>query len=111
MQRFLGVVMLMVLSGVASAQPKPARMATVTPETGKPGTDFTVAGESLAKDTVKELYLTNGKDDIKVAIVTQKAEAILFKAPGTLKPGRYGLMILTADGKNFIEQPVKLTIE
>ena len=44
-------------------------------------------------------------------IVTQKDEAIQFKVPPHTKPGRYSLMILSADGKQFLEQPVKLTIE
>jgi hypothetical protein len=93
------------------AQAKSARMTTVTPEAGKADVAFSVAGENLTADAVKELYLTNGKDDIRVAIVEQKAEAIQFKVPGGTKAGRYSLMILTGDGKNFIEQPVKVTIE
>ena len=93
------------------AQSKSPRLAAVTPETGKPAAEYSAAGENLARDAVKELYLTNGKDDIKVEIVAQKAESIQFKVPGNTKPGRYSLMILTADGKQFLEQPVKLTIE
>jgi hypothetical protein len=108
MKRLIAVLLLV---AAAAAETKSARMATVTPETGKPAADYTVAGENLAKDTIKELFLTNGKDDIKVQIVSQKEEAIQFKVPATVKPGRYTLMILTADGKQFIEQPVKLTIE
>ena len=93
------------------SQAKSARMATVKPETGKAAAEYTAAGENLAKDTIKELFLTNGKDDVKVQIITQKDDAIQFKIPAGVKPGRYSLMILTADGKQFIEQPVKLTIE
>ncbi len=93
------------------AQSKSPRLAAVTPETGKPAAEYSTAGENLAIDSVKGLYLTNGKDDIKVEIVAQKAESIQFKVPGNTKPGRYSLMILTADGKQFLEQPVKLTIE
>lgn len=111
MKQLSAVLFLFALSAVSMAQSKSPRLATVTPETGKPGAEYVTAGENLATDTVKELYLTNGKDDIKVEIVAQKSESIQFKAPGTVKPGRYSLMLLTADGKQFIEQPVKLTIE
>ena len=103
--------LLLALSLTLLAQSKSPRMATVTPETGKPAADYTAAGEALAKDAVKEVYLTNGKDDIKLQIISQKDEAIQFKVPANTKPGRYSLMILTADGKQFVEQPVKLTIE
>ena len=111
MNRFFGVVLLVVLSAVLTGQSKSPRLATVTPDTGKADAEYAAAGENLAKDSVKELYLTNGKDDIKVAIVTQTGEAIQFKVPASVKPGRYSLMLLTADGKQFLEQPVKLTIE
>ncbi len=105
------IAILCVLSIALLAETKSARMATVTPETGKASAEFAIAGENLAKDTVKDLYLTNGKDDIKMTIVTQKDVAIQFKVPATVKPGRYTLMVLSVDGKQFIEQPVKLTIE
>jgi hypothetical protein len=88
-----------------------ARLAAVTPESGKASAEYATTGENLDKDAVKELYLTNGKDDIKLEIVAQKADSIQFKVPGNTKPARYTLMILTADGKQFMEQPVKLTIE
>jgi hypothetical protein len=106
------LVALLFVSLVASvAQTKTPRLATVTPETGKPAAEFTAAGENLSKAGVKELFLTNGKDDIKVEILAQKEEAIQFKVPGSTKPGRYALMILTGDGKQLLEQPAKVTIE
>jgi hypothetical protein len=111
MKQFSTLLFLFALSVVLPAESKSPRLATVTPDTGKATVEYAAAGENLDKDTVKELYLTNGKDDIKVEIVTQKADSIQFKVPGGTKPARYSLMILTADGKQFIEQPVKLTIE
>ncbi|MBI2686314.1 MAG: hypothetical protein HYX27_08360 [Acidobacteria bacterium] len=111
MKQLFAVLILCALPAAALAQSKSPRLASVTPESGKPAAEYTAAGENLDKDAIKELYLTNGKDDIKVSIVTQKADAIQFKVPGSVKPGRYALMVLTADGKQFIEQPVKLTIE
>ncbi len=111
MKSLAAVLSVVLISVALVAQTKSPRLATVTPETGKPAAEYVAAGENLAKDAVKGLYLTSGKDDIKVEIVTQKEESIQFKVPGNTKPGRYGLMILTADGKQFIDQPVKLTIE
>ena len=111
MRQIFAGLFLFALSVALLAQEKSPRLTTVTPDTGKPADDYLAAGENLAKDAVKELYLTDGKDDIKVQIVTQNEESIQFKVPGKTKPGRYSLMILTADGKRLIEQPVKLTLE
>jgi hypothetical protein len=111
MKQISAVLILFVLSMAMAAQSKSPRLATVTPDTGKAAAEYATAGENLGKDAVKELYLTNGKDDIKVDIVAQKADSIQFKVPASTKPARYTLMILTADGKQFMEQPVKLTIE
>lgn len=111
MRRISAVLFLLALSAALIAQDKSPRLTTVTPDSGKPAETYLVAGENLAKDAVKELYLTDGKDDMKVEIVEQKEESIQFKVPGKTKPGRYSLMVLTADGKRFLEQPVKLTIE
>ena len=111
MKRLSTLFFSLVLSTVLMAQSNAPRLVAVTPETGKPTAEYSTTGDTLAKATVKELYLTNGKDDIKVTIVTQQDASILFKVPTTTKPGRYSLMLLTADGKMFLEQPVKLTIE
>ena len=111
MRQMFAVLFLLALSVELTAQEKSPRLTTVTPDTGKAAEAYLVAGENLAKDAVKELYLTDGKNDIKVEIVTQKEDSIQFKVPGPTKPGRYSLMILTADGKRFLEQPVRLTIE
>ena len=91
-----------------TAQSKSPQVATVTPDKGKAGAEYSAAGENLGKGFVKDLYVTNGKDDIKVVMLTQKDDAIQFKVPESTKSGRYSLMILTADGKQFLEQPVKL---
>ncbi len=111
MKQLSAFLYLFVLAVALMGQSKSPRVATVTPDTGKAAAEYTAAGENLVKDLVKDLYLTNGKDDIKVQIVTQTGEAIQFKVPANTKPGRYSLMILTGDGKQFIEQPVKMTIE
>lgn len=109
---FLLVLALVAVTGLYAAADGPMpRLSTVTPDSGKAGDEFTAAGENVGKALVKELYLTDGKDDTKVQIVTQKDDSIVFKVPADAKAGRYSLMILSADGKQFLEQPVKLTIE
>jgi len=92
------------------ADPSP-RFNTVTPDTGKAGTEFVVTGENLAKTNVAEVYFTDGKTDTKLDIVAQQPTEIKVKAPPEVKPGRYSLMILTGDKSRFLEQPVKVTIE
>ena len=95
----------------ALAQDSP-RMKTVEPGNGKSGAELTVSGEHLDAKFVKELYLTDGKIDIKVEMLQQTAEAIKFKIPAKVKPGRYSLMVLTADAApELIEQPVRFTVE
>lgn len=102
--------LMLALSATTLAQSAP-RLASVTPDTGNAATEFTAAGENLAKAGVAEMYLTDGKNDLKVVIVSQESEAIKFKPDPATKPGRYSLMLLTGDRKMFLEQPVKLTIE
>jgi hypothetical protein len=86
-------------------------MTEVAPDTGKAGSEFTVNGENLSKTHVAEVYLTDGKNDLKCDLVDQQATQIKLKAPAKIKPGRFSLMILTADKTRFLEQPVKVTIE
>jgi len=111
MKRLSAVILLFAASLVVFGQGTAPRMTSVTPDAGKPDAVVVVAGENLDKSQVKEVYLTLGKEEIRVTIVSQKPEAIEFKVPPTVKPGRYGLMILNADCTMYIEQPVKLTIE
>jgi hypothetical protein len=92
-------------------QPMP-RMSTVDPGTGKPGDEITVAGENLDKASVAKVYLTDGKNDVLLALTAQTASSVKFKIPAKSAAGRFALMLLTT-GKEpkLIEQPVKLTIE
>jgi len=94
------------------AQPPMPQMQAVEPTSGKSGDVVTVTGDNLNQDIVAALYLTNGKDDLKVEITEQTATAIKFKIPTNAKSGRLALMVLTK-GKDpkFIEEPVKLLIE
>ena len=111
MKRLSAVILLLAASLVVFGQGTAPRMTSVTPETGKADAVYTISGENLDKNSVKEVFLTLGSDEFKVAIVSQKADTIEVKVPVDLKPGRYGLMILNADCTMYIEQPVKLTIE
>jgi hypothetical protein len=88
------------------------RMTGVTPDTAKAGAELAVAGENLGKASVAQVFLTDGKNDLKVAVTEQTDKSIKFTVPQAAKPGRFALMILTA-GKDakLIEQPVKVTIE
>ena len=97
---------------VAYAQQPMPRMSTVDPGNGKVGDVITVAGENLQKDQVARVYLTDGKNDVLVAIVEQTTTSIKFKIPAKASAGRFALMVLTT-GKDakFMEQPVKVTID
>lgn len=103
-------VALLAASSLFAADAAP-KLTTVTPDTGKAGDQFSIAGENLTKASVAEVYLTDGKNDSKCDIVDQQAAAIKIKSPGSIKPGRYTVMVLTGDKSRFIEQPVKLTIQ
>ena len=95
----------------ALAQDSP-RMKSVEPGNGKVGDELTVSGENLDRKFVKEVYLTDGKNDIKVEVTQQTADTIKLKVPAKAKPGRYSLMVLTAEKvPKYIEQPVKCTVE
>jgi hypothetical protein len=86
------------------------RMTAVDPGEGKPGDTITVTGENLEKANVAEIYLTDGKNDLKLQVLEQAATTVKVKVPNKCKPGRWALMVLTT-GKDpkLIEQPVKFT--
>ena len=88
------------------------QMQTVEPASAKIGDIVTVTGENLDRNIVAALYLTDGREDFKVEITDQTANAIKFKIPPTAKYGRLALMVLTK-GKDakLIEEPVKVLIE
>lgn len=97
--------------GWALAQESP-RMKTVEPTNGKVGDEVTVSGENLDAKFVKKVYLTDGKVDLEMEVTQQTAELIKAKIPAKTKPGRYSLMVLTADkDPKLIEQPVRCTVE
>lgn len=84
----------------------------VGPASGTYGDVFTATGDNLEPAQVAALYLTDGRNDIKVVITEQSVDSIKFRIPAGIGKGRFALMILTK-GKDakFIEEPVKVTIE
>jgi len=86
------------------------RCTSVEPDTAKAGETISAKGENLGKDNIAEVYLTDGKDDTKVAVSEQSGAEIKFQVP-QLKPGRYHVAILTANRQRMIDQPVVLTVE
>jgi hypothetical protein len=112
MKRLLAVVFLFVLAlpllGDGTQWP---RVTAVTPDSAKASVEFTATGENLSKTDVAEVFLNDGKADFKVEIVGQAKDSIKFKLPASVKAGRYAVVVLTIDRMQFIEQPVKITIE
>ena len=94
------------------AQASYPNITKVEPDTAKAGAILGVAGENLDKDMVAEVYLTDGKTDIKMEIIEQTAAALKVKVPDPVKTGRFSLMILTATKPaQYFQMPVKVTIE
>ena len=79
-----------------AAQATYPNITKVEPVTAKAGAVLSIAGENLDKDKVAEIYLTDGKTDIKMQIIEQAAAALKAKVPDPVKTGRFSLMILTA---------------
>lgn len=109
---YLVVFLALGLAVYCLAQSAMPKMTTVEPAEAKAGDQCAVTGEHLEKTNVKEIYLTDGKEDLKLDIVEQAATSIKFKIPATAKAGRFSLMLMTADkSPKLIEQPVKLTVQ
>jgi len=96
-----------------AAQDTFPRFVTVEPMNGKVGDTAVVNGENIGKSVVAELYLTDGKKDLRCQVLEQSDTAIKFVIPKGAQPGvSYKLMVLTK-GKEpkLIEQPVRYTID
>jgi hypothetical protein len=90
----LALVALFLLQPLMPQQAMP-RMTTVEPASGKIGDVLSVTGENLEKTNVAEVFLTDGKNDLKVVVSEQSATGLKFKIPEKAKAGRFALMILT----------------
>jgi hypothetical protein len=95
--------------GLGAFQSLP-RCTALDPDTAKVGDVVTVKGENLSKSAISGVYLTDGSKDTKATMSEQTDTHIIFKVP-EIKPGRYHLAMLTANGSSMIEQPVVLTVE
>jgi IPT/TIG domain len=84
----------------------------VEPETAKVGDTLTATGAHLDKALVAGLYMIQGEKTIEVKMASQTEEAIKFTIPGSVKPGRFQLMVLTTGANpQFLEEPVYFTVE
>jgi hypothetical protein len=83
----------------------------VEPDTGKVGDIISAKGENLDKSSISDVYLTDGSHDVKMQITEQTETQVRFRVSENVRAGRYHLMVLTADKKSFIEQPVVFTVE
>ena len=84
-------------------------MRSVTPDTAKAGDVITVTGEYLDKSRVADVFLTDGKSEVKTAIVAQTETELKVKIPAAAKPGRLRLMVLTTGSEpQYLEQPVAI---
>ncbi|MDZ7639959.1 MAG: hypothetical protein U5J83_17205 [Bryobacterales bacterium] len=105
------LVLALVIPALALAATGIPMMRSLDKDEAIRGDAVVVSGENLGKANVAELYLTDGKNDIKLKISEQTDAAIKFVIGKDVKFGRYSMMILTGgDTPMFIEQPVKLNI-
>ena len=96
---------------VVPAEPVPL-LRTVSPETAKTGDLVAVSGDYLNSPRLGEVYLTDGKTDFKVEILSRSDAKLKFKVPANAPPARYTLMILlSGEEPVLIEQPAKIRIE
>jgi hypothetical protein len=103
------IALLLIAAGALAAFQLPTCTA-VDPDTAKTGDMVSVKCSNADKTKVADVYLTDGKDDTKVAVMERTADKITFQVP-RVKPGRYHLALLTANKSSMIEQPIVLTVE
>ncbi|HVT91853.1 MAG TPA: IPT/TIG domain-containing protein [Bryobacteraceae bacterium] len=108
-RRTVVVFLLGLATGTVWAFQGSPSVTIVDPDTGKVGDAVTAKGANLGKSHVAEVYLTDNKKDTKLEVIEQTDEAIKFKVP-TLAPGRYRVLVLTANRASLIEEPVIFTV-
>ena len=103
-----------VLSAAAIDEPvRPTPLVrTLAPSPAKPGDALVATGQNLGKEFVASAYLTLGENTYQLEITSQTPDTIKAKIPANLKPGRFGLMILSrGEVPRYIDEPVFVTIE
>lgn len=106
------LILSFVLICAATVSAQVPQMTNVDPGKGKIGSVLRVTGVYLDKQKVDEVYLTDHTFDMMVKVLEQSDNAIKFRIPPSVKPGRVQLLVKTA-GKEplLLEQPVFITIE
>jgi hypothetical protein len=89
----LATVTLLVQFVGAQARPK---VTAVDPQAGKVGDNVTLTGETLGKDGVSAVFLSDDTTDHKAVVVEQSAAKIVMKVP-QLKAGSYNIGIQVGD--------------
>src|SRR5271165_1188485 len=95
------VILSVLLIGVfvASASDQPAQptpmVRTVSPSDIRAGAAIVASGQNLGKAFVNSVFLTKGEETVALEVLKQADDAIHLKVPVSLKPGRYGVMVLT----------------
>jgi hypothetical protein len=106
------VLSLLGLAGAASLAAQVPVMNRVAPEAGKVGSVLKIQGAFLDKTKVDEVYLSDHTFDMKVKVLDQTEDSIVFRIPPFAKPGRLQLVVRTKDKEPVIlEQPLYITVE
>jgi len=105
------LAVLLIASFSLSAQSAIPSIKSVEPTSAKVGAAVKALGENLGKQSVVQVFLTDGKNDIPCQITEQTDKSIAFTVPAKATPMRYSVAVLTP-GKEpkFIEQPVRLEV-
>jgi len=113
MQKLLILFFVSLCGGLASsACAQVPQMFSIDKGEGQIGTVLRVTGVHLEKDKVDEVYLTDHTFDMMVKVLEQSDNAIKFRIPPSVKPGRVQLVVKTGgDEPKLLEQPVYLTVK
>ena len=109
MRTWLAAGLIVFATFLTASQPIP-RFTSVDPDTAKKGDAVVGKGENLSKAVVGQVLLSDGKKDTTAPISAQSNEEIKFLIPD-VSPGRYRVLVLSADHSAIIEQPVVVTVE
>jgi hypothetical protein len=83
------------------------KVASIEPTSGKANDTLTLTGESLDKDSVAGVFLSDDKDDTKADVVEQSAAKIVVKVP-QLKAGSYNVSVQVKD--RILILPIKFSV-
>jgi len=114
---FLFVTMFLLAARLVSwaedRQPLPTPvMGSVDPEKVKPGDVATASGNYLDEPSVIEVYITDGKTDLKVDVLERKARSLKFRVPANAAPGRYNMLVLlNRTEPQLIEEPARIQVQ